>query len=69
MEPKNITKDNFFNSKNNYKICYLIVKNKQMIKMLGPYTIQLDVIMYFSLFKVVSVFYAESKYSKHRFLA
>jgi len=69
MEPENITKDNFCNSKNNYKICYLIVRDKQMIKTLGPSTKQLNVIMYFSLFKVVSVFYAESKFPKHRFLA
>ena len=56
MEPENITKDNFCNSKNNYKICYLIVRDKQMIKTLGPSAEQLDVIMCFSLFKVVSVF-------------
>ena len=49
MEPENITKDNFCNSKNNYKICYLIVRDKQMIKMLGPSTEQLNVIMCFSL--------------------
>jgi len=69
MEPENITKDNFCNSKNNFKICYLIMRDKQMIKTLGPSTEQLNVIMCFSLFKVVSVFYAESKYPKHQFLA
>ena len=69
MELENITKDNFYNSKNNYKICYLIVRDKQIIKTLGSSTEKIDVIMCFSLFKVVSVFYAESKYSKHRFLA
>jgi len=69
MEPENIIKDNFCNSKSNYKICYLILRDKHMIKMLGPSTKQLDVIMYFSLFKVVFVFYAESKFPKHQFLA
>ena len=40
-----------------------------MIKTLGPSTEHFDVIKYFSLFKVVSVFYAKSKYPKHWFLA
>ena len=39
------------------------VRDKQMMKTLGPSTEQNDVIKCFSLFKVVSVFYAENDYS------
>ena len=39
-----------------------------MIKMLGLSTEWLDAITSFSLFKVVFVFYAEGKYTKHQSL-
>ena len=53
-----INKGYICNSKDNYQSNYLNVRYKQMIKTLGPSTEQLDVIKCFSLFKVVSVFYA-----------